>query len=179
MAKSPLKRFEIEIQGLPNTLHSFEFAFDDQLFGAFESSLVEKGHGKVSLGLNKSETMMTLSFKITGEVELVCDRSLRTFEHEFDIEEDLIVKFGEEEAELDDNIIVIKRESQYFNIAQYVYEYISVAIPMKKIHPELRTEQDDDDGYGALIYQTSKEEQADEDEKTDPRWEALKKLRNN
>jgi uncharacterized protein len=78
MAKSPLKPFEIEIQGLSLDQHSFDFGFDNQLFEAFEGSLIEKGKGSAHVELLKSETMMTLSFEIEGSVELICWRSGRS-----------------------------------------------------------------------------------------------------
>jgi len=184
MAKSPLKPFEIEIQGLSLDQHSFDFTFDNSFFEAFEGSLIEKGKGSVHLELVKSETMMTLSFDIEGSVELICDRSLRPFDHELEIKQELIVKFGEEFIELDDDIVVIPRETQHLNVAQQIYEFITVDVPMKKIHPELRSEDDDDEETGgSLIYQTqTKGDQPEEDgddEPIDPRWEALKKFRNN
>ncbi len=183
MAKSPLKPFEIEIQGLSLDQHSFDFSFDDSLFGAFEGTLIEKGKGTVHIELIKSETMMTLSFEIEGSVELICDRSLRKFDQEVELQQELIVKLGDEFIELDDDIVVIPRETQYLNVAQYIYEFITVNIPMKKIHPELRTEEDeeDDDIGGSLIYQTEAEQEMEDegDEPIDPRWEALKKFRNN
>lgn len=179
MEKSPLKRFEIDIQGLSNAQHSFEFDFDDKFFGAFENSLLEKGNGHVHLDLLKTETMMTLQFVIEGSVQLICDRSLRPFDFPVRISETLLVKFGDEDIELDDNIIIIQRDTQKFNVAQFIYEYLSVAIPMKKLHPDFRTEEEGDE-YGAIIYQTGEDVQQDEaNDEVDPRWEALKRLRNN
>ncbi len=181
MVKSPLKQFEIDIQGLSNTQHSYEYSFDNKFFEAFENSLVEKGQGVVHLDLLKTETMMTLAFSIEGSIELVCDRSLKTFAYPIDLKENLIVKFGEEDAELDDEIIVIQRDTQKFNVAQYIYEYITVAVPMKKVHPDFRTDSDDEEeGYGAIIYKSAQDDEPETGgEGIDPRWEALKKLRNN
>lgn len=178
--KSPLKPFEIEIQGLAVDQHFFDFQFDGRLFQAFEGALIEKGSGTVNLDLIKSETMMTLAFEIKGSVELICDRSLRPFDYPIDIREELIVKFGDEYAELDDDIIVIGRETQHFNVGQYIYEMISVAVPMKKIHPELLADDEDDDSEGGIVYQSHGDVvEQDDTENVDPRWEALKKLRNN
>ena len=52
---------------------------------------------------------------------------------------------------------------------------------MKKIHPDLATDNDDDEIDGSLVYRTSGDEEPkeEEEEKIDPRWEALKKFRNN
>lgn len=181
MAKSPLKPFEIEIQGLSLEQHSFDFSFGNDLFGAFEGSLIEKGEGSVHLELIKSETMLTLSFEIEGWVELICDRSLKPFNFPVEIREELMVKYGDEYAELDADLIVVPREAQHLNVAQFIYEFITVTIPMKKIHPDLATDDDDDEVDGSLVYRTSGDEQPkeEEEEKIDPRWEALKKFRNN
>lgn len=180
MSKSPLKPFEIEIQGLSLDQHSFDFSFGNDFFGAFEGSLIEKGEGSVHLELIKSETMLTLSFEIEGAVELICDRSLQPFNFPIEIREELMVKYGEEYAELDDDLIVVPRETQHLNVAQFIYEFVTVTIPMKKIHPDL-VAADDEEMAGSLVYTTSADEPPAEDDgqPIDPRWEALKKFRNN
>ncbi len=172
-----LKEFRIDIFNLSLKQHEFEFEIDNKLFGFFENSIVEKGSGKCHLSLNKSATMMTLDFKIEVSVELICDRSLDSFDYPIDLEEQLIIKFGEENYTLSEDVIVIKNDTATLDVSEYIYEFISLAVPLKKLHPrfaEIEDEQPD------LIY-TSHEESEEEENKdtTDPRWEALKKLKEN
>jgi uncharacterized metal-binding protein YceD (DUF177 family) len=53
-----------------------------------------------------------------------------------------------------------------------MYEFIAVAIPIKKLHPRFRDE-DGGDEAGKIVYRASTEG----DSSVDPRWDALKKLK--
>jgi uncharacterized metal-binding protein YceD (DUF177 family) len=84
---------------------------------------------------------------------------------------------------------MITRDTPNINVAQLIYEFILLAIPAKKIHPDFLEEMDEEDfeGEGELVYVSNEEfddklseEQEDSrasEEKTDPRWEILKKLK--
>lgn len=173
MSSSVYKTFNIDIYKLSNKRHEYQFDWNADLFSIEEASLVQKGQGQCQVQLNKSETMITLDFAITGTVELTCDRSLELFDHQIDLSEHLILKLGDEHMELGDDIIMIHRDTQQLNIAEYLYEYIHLAIPMKKVHPDLI---DDDEEEGIVFVTETSPEQEDKNEE-DPRWAALKKLK--
>jgi uncharacterized metal-binding protein YceD (DUF177 family) len=85
---------------------------------------------------------------------------------------------------------MITRDTPAINVAQLIYEFILLALPAKKIHPDYVNELDDEDfeGEGGLVYLDGENEDEDEEdqseEKTeqnkpvDPRWEQLFKLKN-
>ena len=86
-----------------------------------------------------------------------------------------VVKFGEEYDDSNEEIITIPHYYSEFNIAQFIYEAVVLAIPMKKVSPAaLENEEFQDllDKFSPKI----NEEKAD-DEDIDPRWKALNKLR--
>lgn len=172
-----LNKFRIDIFNLTLKQHEFEFAIDNSLFEAFEHSLVEKGSGKCHLTLDKTETMMTLNFKIEASVELACDRSLDEFDFPIKLEEQLIIKFGSDNYALSEDVIVIKEDTASLNVGDYIYEYISLAIPLKKLHPRYEAIEDEQPD---LIYTSQKDEDdSNKNDQLDPRWEALKKLKGN
>ena len=128
--------------------------------------------------LDKHETFIEAEFKIKGEAKLICDRSLEPFDFPVDIDSRIMFKYGEEEAELSDEIIIISRDRVSLELGQYMYEFISLSIPIKKVHPKFQDgEDDEDDNEGKLIY-TSETESSEEEKEVDPRWEILKKLKN-
>jgi len=172
-----LKEFRIDIFNLSLKQHEFEFKIDNSLFEFFENSIVEKGQGVCHLLLDKTATMMTLNFNIDMNVELTCDRSLDTFDFPIKIEEQLIIKFGEEDNILSEDVIVIKNDTATLDVSEFINEYVSLAIPLKKLHPRYA---DIEDEQPDLVY-SSQEESDDEEnnESLDPRWEALKKLKEN
>jgi uncharacterized metal-binding protein YceD (DUF177 family) len=180
-----LKNYSIEISKLSNKRHEYEFESGEAFFSNFEQSLIEEGSFKVKLTLDKSETMMSLYFHITGSVQLICDRTLEPFDYPLNIKQKLILKFGDEDEVLTDEIEMIKRDTQHINIAQYLYEYIGLAIPMKKLHPKLAKGHYEENEEGILVYSSgtdSEEENSgtpDSEDSIDPRWQILKNLRDN
>ena len=121
-----------------------------------------------------------MSFKIEGFVELICDRSLDAFDYQVRLEDNLILKFGEEsEATKEDEIAFIPWNTQTIYLGQYIYEFLSLAVPMKKLHPRYMDEDDDDDDGQEdmkLIY-SSKEASGNNREDIDPRWQKLKEIK--
>jgi uncharacterized metal-binding protein YceD (DUF177 family) len=179
-----LRQFEIEISTLKPKRYEYEYDIDAAFFSFFEHSLVQKGSFKVKLELDKSETMIQLRFHIAGVAELICDRTSEPFDYPLDVTHKLILKFGEENQELSDEIEIISRAAQQISVAQYIYEYIGLAIPMKKIHPKVAGEQYEENEEGILVYRSAREdedgdESEDGDEAVDPRWQILKNLPKN
>lgn len=177
-----LRAYEIPILGLDNKRYEYDFASDDAFFGALEQDLIAKGNVQTHLTLNKSETMIRLDFQITGTVEQTCDRSLDLYDEPIDVERLLMLKFSDHNEELTDEIELIERNTHTINVARYIFEFIATSMPMKKLHPRFRNEdeQDDDESEGKLIYSSdATEEQTDEEPTVDPRWAALRKLSDN
>jgi uncharacterized metal-binding protein YceD (DUF177 family) len=111
---------------------------------------------------------------------LTCDRSLELFDYQINSDKKLIFKYSEVEGEISDEIIGVSKEVVKINIAQYLYEFIGIEIPMKKIHPKFQQQnQEEDDSETELIYTTSKNEETENtiEEPIDPRWLALEKLK--
>ncbi|EMR02724.1 YceD family protein [Cesiribacter andamanensis] len=187
-SKKTLELYDIDVFRLSNGEHLYEMPINDEFFSLFEWGLIEKGSGTANILLRKSETMMTVDADVNGEVELVCDRSLETFSHPVSLHEVLYIKYGETEEALEDDLLVITRNTQKINLAQFLYEIIGASLPMKKIHPDHRRDDDDDpedDGEGTLVYSSdadpsaADEEEESGDAATDPRWDILKNLRDN
>lgn len=162
----------MNIPSLKNGHHEFDFEIKDSFFASFEDSLVTKGNGHCRMDLKKTETMMTMDFEFDLGVELVCDRSLDAFTFPIKEKHELIVKFGEHDEELSEDLLVISRDAQTFDTAPLLYEFINLAIPMKKLHPRYDGQDTPD-----LIYQTEVTEDESEED-IDPRWAELKKLSN-
>lgn len=171
------KVFNIDIYGLKIGGHDYQFEYDDGLFGRVENSIISKGKGACEILLEKSETMITLKFHIKGTVQLICDRSSEAFDYGIDLSEQLILKYGEEFDKVNEEVWVIPSNFQTINVEEIIYEYIGVAIPMKKLHPKFG--EDDSEGV-ELVYSSADESSDDESEETtnDPRWDILKKLKN-
>jgi uncharacterized metal-binding protein YceD (DUF177 family) len=159
--------YNIDIFKLSNNSHQYKFNFDESFFDFFKYSFVNKGHGEINLTLLKSDSFIELTFEITGKIKLICDRSLDTFWFNLTTKNKLLFKFGDNWEELSDEILIMPKNEQTINISKYIYEFIVIAIPMKKLHPKFNNENEEDE----LIYLSKKEPD-------DPRWEKLKKIKN-
>lgn len=179
-----LKQYEIPILKLENKRHEYAFAGDDQFFEAMEQELIRRGRFQAHLTLDKSETMLHLKFAIRGSYELTCDRTLEPFEEPFETTQRLILKYGDEPEELSDEIEIIGWDTPSLNVARYLFEFIALTVPAKKLHPRLRAEEADEDEEqpereGKLVYSSDADEPEDADQPpaVDPRWQALSKLK--
>ncbi len=168
--------FDINIHGLENHTYDYQFKGSDSFFQIFEQEIVEGGDFVVNLSLEKTSALMRLKFKIDANLKLVCDRSLEEFVENFKIEEIYIFKFGEEAQEMSDEIEVLAFGTPKINIAELISDFILLSVPMKKLHPKYREEDEGEDGK--LIYIDPNIELKKIETDVDPRWSALFKLKN-
>ena len=180
-----LQKYDLDIYKISDKQHVYSFESDDSFFSLFEQGLLNKGQFQTRLILDKSPTMLVLQFQIDGWVELICDRSLEPFQHPIQINQQLILKYGEENKELTDEIEIITRDIQRINVGHYIFEFIGLSLPMKKLHPSLKEEPAEvETEDGILVYRSESSPDAeetetapDEEAKIDPRWQALRKLK--
>jgi uncharacterized protein len=173
-----LKAYSINIVGLSNKDHHFDFEIGDEFFKHYGADLLQEGgFFTAHVDLNKQETLIDADFKIKGTAKLICDRSLEIFDYPIETRHKMVFKFGDEDQELTDEIVIINRDAVTLQLGQYIYEFIALAIPMKKLHPKFKDEEDEDDEVEGKIIYTSGDDKSDDDENIDPRWEQLKKLK--
>ena len=173
-----VRAFKVNIVGLTNTVHHFDFKVENDFFSHYGSGLIPVGSLKADVTLDKHETFIDAIFNISGSVELTCDRSLDKFDYPISVGRKLVFKYGNADEELSDEIIMIHRDSESLELGQYIYEFIALEVPMKKLHPRYQEEEEEDESEGKIIY-TSKPSPEDDkpDGDIDPRWEILKKLK--
>ena len=173
-----LRAYDIHIVGLENKRYEYDFTADNAFFAALEQDLIQKGAILTHLLLDKSETMIRLDFRITGTVEQTWDRSLDEYDEPVDTRQTILLKFGDHNEELSDEIELIERNTTTINVARYIFEFISLSLPMKRLHPRFRDEDADEDDAqnGKVIYRSDTEtnEDAADQPAIDPRWAALR-----
>ena len=82
-----------------------------------------------------------------------------------------MVNFGEEFDDSNIDVITIPRTDYAFNASQLIYEDVMLAIPMKKVSPDISDEDLE------ILEKFSPKDEIEEEPESDPRWEALKKLK--
>ncbi|QIX63124.1 DUF177 domain-containing protein [Hymenobacter lutimineralis] len=172
-------QFDLAIAKLADKTHHFAFELDRAFFEQFDQQLIPDGNLHADVTLHKTDRLLTLDFAIKGTVRLICDRSLDEYDQPLDIQEQLLVRYGDREVELDDNVLQITQDTQTLPIAQHLFDYIGLALPMKKLHPRFQNEPDENPEAETKLIFTTRQEGDDEDDDNDgidPRWNALKNL---
>lgn len=183
MKKNYLANYKIDIFRLDNKQYVHEFEGDNQFFAEFEQDEIGKGNFKAKVTLDKSETMIQLLYEIEAVVELTCDRSLEQFDYPISITKKMILKFADRTEEVTDELMLIDRHVQQINVAQDIFDFIFLEIPIKRLHPKFVQEEvegfdeededdedwDDDDllwedEEGEFVYTTGGGDDDDEDE---------------
>lgn len=169
-----MDKYSIPFAGLAKGNHPFEFEIDDQFFELFENSVIHKARVHVEIDFNKAETLLTLTFRLKGYITQTCDRCLEEFDIPLDSTEELLVRFGTPGVGETDDIIVIPHGEYVLDVAQHIYDYISLMVPIRVAHP------DDDEGnpkcnpeFLSRLLNVKEQEQKNTG---DPRWEILKNL---
>jgi uncharacterized protein len=164
-----LKQFVIPYTGLKQEEHRFEYTINELFFEELEYSEIKKGRFDVELVLQKTSNMMTLDFNISGWIFVPCDRCLDDFKMPLETSQKLFVKFGDETHEETDEILVLSRSQQDFDVSQFIYEYIILAIPSVRVHPDGECDPE--------IEKKLEELKPKNDENDiDPRWDILRNL---
>ena len=128
-----LKAYRINIAGLTNKVHHFDFEAGSEFFRQYGTDLIQEGSFTIGVDLNKQETFLEADFRIEGVAKLICDRSLEPFDFPIKTHHKMVFKYGETDEELTDEIVVINRETVTLDLGQYIYEFIGLAVPMKKL----------------------------------------------
>jgi uncharacterized protein len=165
--KSVLNTFKIDIFRLENKQYVHEFEGNDDFFEALDQELINKGSFKATVALNKNETMIQMVYKIIGSVELTCDRSLDLFDFPVDITQKMILKFSDHNEEITEELTLIDRNTQYINVAQDIFDFVGLQIPIKKLHPRFMKDEVTYESLMKKFEDEYKEEDINEDDLDD------------
>jgi uncharacterized metal-binding protein YceD (DUF177 family) len=175
--KKPLKEFIIPFVGLKLGEHCFEYKIDKKFFEYFEFDEFNDANVNIEVALNKKATLLELHFNASGTVNVDCDLTNEPYNQEIEYGFDLVVNFGEEFNNENEEILIIPHGEYEINIAQYIYELIVLSMPSRRIHPGI-----EDGTLNSEILDKLEElsprgiKDKNKTQDIDPRWNTLKKL---
>jgi uncharacterized protein len=170
-----LKTYSIPFTGLKLGKHIFDYVITNAFFDEFEYSLVKKGDLQCRVEMEKQETMLILNFHINGNISMACDKCLAEYPQPVDIHEQQIAKFSEEGIDESEEIITLTKNEHEINVAGLIYEYVNVAAPFIAVCSDEGNTPYCDKEMIARLNQLS--DNSGQDEKADPRWDVLKKIK--
>lgn len=169
------KEFNIPFSGLKQGKHNFNFEIDNTFFDSFGYDDFNSANIQLSIILNKMTTIMELDFEASGSVNVNCDITSEPYDQAITSELHLVVKFGEEYNDEDDEILILPHGEHQLDISQYAYEMLVLSVPQKRVHPGIADGTLKSEVLDKLQELQPKEKRNDKEE-NDPRWDELKKL---
>jgi uncharacterized metal-binding protein YceD (DUF177 family) len=184
--------YKVDLKGMRQDVQKVEYLLDNQFFTNIGGEDIQKGKVNVLLTITRTGGVFNLAFSLNGVVVIPCDRCLDDMDYPIDTTSRLIVKFGKDYSEESDEIVVIPEAEGVINLAWFLYEFVALDIPIKHVHApgkcnkqmsaklkkhSAKLTDDEDDSFDmdeeADIVLTDE----DAEEIIDPRWEALKGLK--
>ena len=164
--------FIIPFKGLGLGDHHYDFVIGDSFFESYTLLNIHKGTLNLQVDMEKESGLMVFDFHFDGRVMLECDRCLEEYEQPLTGEYRLVVKYADRFEEITDELITIPHDENRIDLSQFIYEYINLMLPIKRVHP--------DDENGNHTCNSEMLERIDHHAASlgDPRWDALKKLKN-
>ena len=184
MQLAGLEQFDIRFVQLKPGRYTYQFEVGDDFFAAFEYSLIEAASLQVETRMVKeNEGLLHFTFFIEGNLNLSCDRCLDPFAMPIHLEEQLIVKVkdeasvGDENTEEAEDLVYIAPEDIAFNVAKPIFDFINLAKPMKPTCDNVNKGCNPQMLNILNNMQKGSPSNADDDSGIDPRWEALKRFK--
>lgn len=168
------KQYIVKFAGLPVGTHEFEFDINGAFFEQFEDSEITKADIHVVIVLLKQNHVMQMEFEISGTVNLSCDRCLTNYDFPIQASEKLVLKTGNPDDSTDE-ILVVNEHDGGADVSHYLYEYIMLALPSRRVPCEI--EEDFECDYDTL--EKLDENSTNEENEVNPMWEKLNKLKIN
>jgi uncharacterized metal-binding protein YceD (DUF177 family) len=170
----------VQFSGLKTGKYEYSYVLGNTFFEEYKNDELKDGKVDFEVVLERRERMLMFTFSFRGTVKTTCDRCLREMEVPVEGEEKLWVKFSDTETSEDENVVYLPESAYQIDLAQWMYEYVVVSMPMQHVHPEgecdpemLSFIMDEPTEEGAGGEETVRELGEGE---SDPRWDALKQL---
>jgi len=136
--------------------------------------------GVIDLEFYRTLHFIKVNFTIKTDLELVCDRSLEPFLYPVDEDFEVVFKVDVEQETEDENGAVRRFNftNNTINIENEVRDTILLSLPAKKLHPKFFDEEGRPTEFQDQKFGPDAEDVGEDDEIADPRWKALKELKN-
>jgi uncharacterized metal-binding protein YceD (DUF177 family) len=129
----------LSFKGLSLGSHVFEWTINGSFFTLYEMSEISDASIHVQLTLVRHTRFLELNFIMNGWAEVNCDRCLEPLRLDMESDARMFVKFGEQEGEDesdDDDVIILPYDEDRLDVAQYLYEYAHLSLPIRRVHPD-------------------------------------------
>lgn len=167
--------FTIKLGAITNGKNSFSFEIKDQFFEAFTFSGVEHANISAIAILDKDGENISLNLKIDGEInQLACDICTDELSVKILGETNVIIQKNNDKLISNDEIFYIKKNENKLDLKHLIFELIVLNAPQKQQHP--LDKKGNSTCNKEMINLVNKYTQVAA-KSSDPRWDALKRLK--
>ena len=164
---------------MPIGTQSFEYHLGKEFFTEMESSDIQDADLNVKLSVIHKGDIYDLNIDIKGEMTLICDRCLDYMQQPVDVEYHIVVKYGDEYCDDSDEVLEIPENENYFNVADLIYDTVSLEIPIMHVHSDGECNESMSEVLRKHQVGVGVELESEEEQAIDPRWAKLKELSEN
>lgn len=168
------KAYIIDLTNVEKDELRFDYSLDNAFFTELDQTEITEGKVDVSLLVKKVSSSFEFIFNLKGYVIVPCDRCLAELKFPIETGRELLVKFGDQAEDVDDDLIIVSDEERKLDVAWLLYEFILLSLPIMRVHEEGQCDP------AMLSYIAEHDASlAEEEEDLDPRWNDLKKILDN
>lgn len=135
--------FLIPLNGLSHGRMTSSMKVGKEFFESFENSEILDADLQVGVETEKTGQYIGIDCHISGTVSVACDRCLEPLTVPVETEARLSVKFGtggeddgDEDSSSDREIVWLPEDNTDFDLAQVIYDYVCLSLPLLRMHPE-------------------------------------------
>jgi uncharacterized metal-binding protein YceD (DUF177 family) len=125
----------IPFNSYSNGHYQFDYELDEAFFELFPENDVKQPRIRIKVDMIKQDRQLEFDFTVSGSVFLPCDRCLEEYEQPVNARYKLYGKFGSGRNDEEFDVIWIPQEAHQVDLSQYFYEYVILALPLRKVHP--------------------------------------------
>ena len=177
-----IEEFDIQFTGLQNHTYTFTYFINSAFLHLFEYAPLDDCDVEVQLQFTKKPTLFILDFALSGTIKIECDRFLAQADLPIKKQYQVFVKMVGASAEKSDrelDVIFILPDETHINVAQLIYEFVVLSVPGKRIPCITLKDKSICDREVLEKWQKLNQSEDTQNTATDPRWDALKKLKEN
>ena len=174
------REFELAFVGLKPGIHAYDYKITDRFFEAYQQQDFKRCDANVKLFLDKKNGFMLLKFEIDGKMEVICDRCGNSLPLDLWDEFNILVKLVDNheimnQQEEDPDVYYIGRNESHLHIADWIYEFINLSIPIQRM---CREEEIGGPYCNKEVLDMLKKLNDKESKPENPLWKGLEKFKN-
>ena len=127
------RKFIIRLNGLPTGSHQYEFKVTNSFFDTRDYSDIKGANVSVEVELLKQNSVITLTFSLSGTLSVLCDRCTKPYDVEIESVEKMHLRFGDPDEPHAEDVFVLPHGENELDVSPPLFEFITLALPTRLV----------------------------------------------